>query len=143
MLFLLLLLLMLLFRRVAYYAPPTEEAEAVLRQELISEDISWELMAMRTANTDDLSSSDLGGCACCLLPPLFSCHAASLYSLLSDGYDRVRAFSPLGVVIFVGMDSPDLPLAVLAELARTAEDGAAALHPATDGAPSVEQQSVS
>ncbi|KAJ1458159.1 hypothetical protein M885DRAFT_94471 [Pelagophyceae sp. CCMP2097] len=104
------------WRRVACFAPPTAAAAAALADVLASlfgaDGGPWECAPM-TSHSGDLASSNLG-------------------DLLGAEYARVRQANS-GPVVFVGMDSPDLPIEFVVDAAATAADGAAAIVPATDG----------
>lgn len=91
-------------RRILYFAPANRA------DELTSWSASWELVPM--PGHDDLRSSDLG-------------------VLLRAGYELVR--DEENPTLFVGMDTPDLPLDLLLEARREAALGNAVVHPSTDG----------
>ncbi|KAJ8600679.1 hypothetical protein CTAYLR_007434 [Chrysophaeum taylorii] len=100
------------WRRIVYFAPTDAEPELCrLLAEVEAED-AWERLPMR-AHSGDLRSSDLG-------------------SVLRAGYEVVR--DDRRSTLFIGMDTPDLPLDAVLAAARVARDDAAAVVlDATDG----------
>ena len=104
-------------RRVLLYAPPTEDARAgfaALLEAAAQPGDAWTLMPV--LGTADASASDLG-------------------ALLADAASRCQRQLGCGRLVFIGMDTPDLPPSALEAALRrcAAPPHAAHLCPASDG----------
>ena len=103
-------------RRVLLYAPPTEDARAgfaALLEAAAQPTEAWTLLPV--LGTADARASDLG-------------------ALLADAASRCQRQLGCGRLVFIGMDTPDLPPSALeAALRRCAAPHAAHLCPASDG----------